>query len=569
MIGFRDVKGVLARRAILGLYLLLTLYYLATVLGIPASVTTNRVVRFVALNAFLLHEPVYDILLLIAFAIGAYVLGLPRACALSLIPVALVPLIQVAGLPSRYQYVPLLASSLIPIAVSVRRWLRDIVIGFSLIVIPIEVVAASLHVYSMISGRELPHAALMFVLRERALWALAEWVAISMIVITSVLSLVLVLNKGIRKHIAPVGRAINTAVGGRHLHVKPSLGLAVGLATAVLLVVLPHLPTFNPLSRPVSVDTYYYTKFLNLASREGVARALREFHLFRPTYLAIVYLAYRASGLTPYMLMDVVHPLVAFIAIVVAAWYVSGKVLGREASGIVAILTPLSYTLITFVSGGFHSNTVALPLAILTISLTPSLRGYVALYVLSTLTALIHPWTFIMYSIAYVIYRWRVRGDPLKVLAITAALLVTALASSEAVSNAITPASGPLGAMGKAMSTGVSAAFPKNIVDGIELWDWGTLSNPQYLLVASIPTQVTTPFLALLALAIPVFKDFMVHRVLLNLPLYLGAAVVLRRVDRVVALALMVGMLARVLGQLSGLTPLEGPIWSEILMITR
>ncbi|OYT50810.1 MAG: hypothetical protein B6U73_03240, partial [Desulfurococcales archaeon ex4484_204] len=144
MIGFRDVKGVLARRAILGLYLLLTLYYLATVLGIPASVTTNRVVRFVALNAFLLHEPVYDILLLIAFAIGAYVLGLPRACALSLIPVALVPLIQVAGLPSRYQYVPLLASSLIPIAVSVRRWLRDIVIGFSLIVIPIEVVAASL-----------------------------------------------------------------------------------------------------------------------------------------------------------------------------------------------------------------------------------------------------------------------------------------------------------------------------------------------------------------------------------------------------------------------------------------
>ena len=71
-----------------------------------------------------------------------------------------------------------------------------------------------------------------------------------------------------------------------------------------------------------------------------------------------------------------------------------------EAASIAALLTPLDHSAVTFIAGGFQANSIALPTALLMLATDP--KSKTRLFALAILLALIHPWTFIMYSAAYI-----------------------------------------------------------------------------------------------------------------------------------------------------------------------
>lgn len=341
------------------------------------------------------------------------------------------------------------------------------------------------------------------------------------------------------------------------LLVGPRAGLALGLAAAWLAVLLPHLPTVNPRGLPVSVDTFYYTRFLEMAEGLGLARALQEMSLARPAYLAALYAADRVVG-DPFLLMDVLYPLLAYSLLVASVYRAAARLLGRSYAGAAALLAGLGHSVAAFTLNGLQANSLALALAVQLLAV----EGAAATALLMLAAALIHPWTHVMYSAGLVLYRWSSRGP--RAALITAAL-AAALAVAEAVARALTG-----GGVAAATARPLISAGPMpllGLLRGAHAMGWGSaFSAPLYLTAAASPGPAAAA--AVLAAASPLLllgSMTVTHRLLVNTPLELLAARLLAALPRPLALALVLAAAARFLVVLAAAQPLSGSLWWSII----
>ncbi|MEM3592239.1 MAG: hypothetical protein QW702_09125 [Candidatus Bathyarchaeia archaeon] len=392
------------------------------------------------------------------------------------------------------------------------------------------------------------------ILRERLFWSPLEWVSVLALIISMWNALAYIITG---RWIAKIPNPLPQEREGRD---DKGIGMLIlALLLIVLLVLLPHLPTVNPCFKPVSVDVIVYGSFLEETENAGLTRALTNGGMGRPLYLIAIYWLWVSLGKNTILLMDLLHPLVALTGLALTSFYVAQKIGYGEAAGWAALLIPLGYAATGFLSGGFQANSVALIPALLTLTISlKSLRDWLTLIILLTVTGLIHPWTHLMYSAAIVAKNLRDRRR--LILSITAFILSYCLVY--AVDSTLT--AGEYRAESPLMPLAQYAGFhiPRNWFDAIRLWIWNALSNPIYLSTAILPLDPTlASFMGVTALPTIILNAEMTCRIILNLPLQIQASKFLGRIkDKKMKILVALALLARVLGNLSGLAPLTADI---------
>jgi len=112
---------------------------------------------------------------------------------------------------------------------------------------------------------------------------------------------------------------------------------------------------------------------------------------------------------------------------------------------------------------------------------------------------------------------------------------------------------------------GFSPNFSQNLFEALQIWTWTTELNPVLLITASCAYGL--PFMAsfftLLAPAIFTASACILHRIILDIPLYIGSSVFLSKIDKRVAIALILAMAVRSLEALAGLKPYEIELWER------
>ncbi len=564
-----------SRRFCIGLLIVFALYY-AGFGWLPTGFIENRVLKF-SVNVYPLFGSFVADFLLLTLSSAFCTLPMLRNRRIEAlfgalaIPLAASILLLYYTSSSAKILALLSIAACLPLYALYRSGaLREIVTGAVLIIIVLEVLtvaaASTYFVYGSWSS-----TAWAIVMRERFFWSIAEWISIPLLILASLLWFYTTLFSNriaVRVH-AELLRFVDTLGlrDGKRVRVRGRIALFIALVLAWLSVLLPHLPSVNPLMEPVSVDTFYYMKFIKVAETEGVIPALVMFRRFaRPLYLLLLYLATRI--VSSVVFLDIVHPLLALSLLVIAVYRVAMKHIGEEGASIAAILTSLGHSVVTFVAGGFQANSLALPLALLLFALDET--NIWKVFLLGLAVALIHPWTFTMFAVAFVLYIWRMRRAKARVVLRICVVLSVAFLISEVIDLGLSLAS-PAHAVATTLSRSLGLHFPRNVFRGVEFWTWGSQANALILIFASI-SIVPTPVSAILAVCAPLFllsSSMIVHRLILNIPLELQASALLKEMRVEIVVAMLLAVIARGLVVLTGLTPLTGEIWRAILYMPR
>ncbi len=412
----------------------------------------------------------------------------------------------------------------------------------------------SLISYYMLGGWN--QTLLRIILTERLLWSPIEWTSIIILITASWIALTRILiGKPLIKF--PKIKFNQKEEEKRGRKQKNILMLASALLLTATIVILPHLPTVNPQLKPISVDTFSYVSFLNEAKDKGLANALTERGAGRPIYLLAIYSLWTILGKNPTLLMDIIHHLLALTMLTLISFYAAYKLNGKETASWAALLTPLGYAATSFLAGGYQANSIALTTALLTLTINPkNTKKWILLTALLTLTGLIHPWTHLMYSAILVAHNLR---DKRKLLSVIAAAALS-YSIVYTVDSALTP-SYRVETPVKPLIDHIEFYPIKNWFNAIQLWIWNTLSNPIYLSTVLLePTPQTISAIGVIAPLTLFLPPDLVCRLILNLPIQLQAAKILKKIPSTTIRSLLIlTLLVRVLGNLTGLTPLDKP----------
>jgi len=541
---------------IIGILLLPPTLMLLELLGtsIPTALTWNRVTVFYASPP--LHETVYILAIAAAVSIALTLLlvAVSRGrCRASASILALSTAAVLASLACTSAENPLarilLGVVLVPYVAYLLLSSRAVARGFFLALATYSAVYAAVFT-GFLAGVVPKDVAWSTALVWRSFWRVLEYSTPLMLIFAGLYNLYQLLRKGV-KDVQELCRTPST---------KPVLRivLTIALLTPTLVVLALHSPVMNPGMKPVSVDTYYYWRFFLAADRFGLSEALAMTRaMARPLYLIALYSAYKAVQ-DPVLLLDILHPIAA-LTMLVASSYIAAKRFCPKAALLAALLTALGPNVVTFIAGGFQANSIALPLAILALSIdAQDLRGVSTKALLYLAVALIHPWTYVMYAAAEALL-WLAKRDLHRFLLFTSLLLLIHIVS-EAVANTLVAGASPTVAVTKTLSHGLSLGGLRGVVEGMELWTWGSMENPFIGVAAALATSYTLPVAAPLAVSAPialVAKPGIVLRILLNIPLGLLAAIGLAQRSREVVLAVTIAAIAQTLSLLCGLTPLE------------
>ncbi len=339
---------------------------------------------------------------------------------------------------------------------------------------------------------------------------------------------------------------------------------AAGILVVAAWVAAAHSRLLNPKGAPVSVDTFFYTRFLVDAERHGLRWVLAHYRgLARPLYLAVIYAAWRLSGLSPFTLMDIVHP-VAAAALLAASSYLVARRRGMEReAGLAAFLAATGPTMATFLLSGYQANSAALPLALLYLASPPLWL----LTLLMTLTALIHPWTHVVYTAALTLDEARRRGwrAALRAAGLGAAVFLAA----EAVNRALAGVSAAA-ATTSPLIHGTAVMKPLyGLYRGLLVWTWGAPMEAPWIVLLGAAYPWYTVAAAVEAAVSPglVFGGIVVaHRLFLDIPFWLPAASAASRLrSRLLRAALIAATLAGLAYMLAAAAPLTGKLWWNIL----
>jgi hypothetical protein len=390
------------------------------------------------------------------------------------------------------------------------------------------------------------------ILRERLIWAPLEWFLVPIFIAGMWMVLIFkILNR-------PIPRLLETQTHAPRDEGNPKWLLTMALILTYIFIVLPHLPTVNPELKAVSVDTVFYkVSLFDRVGEGGVWEALRKVPE-RPVFILLIYHLWVALSRDSILLMDLVYPLFALSLLVLASYYAGLRLGGPTAAGWSSLMVPLGYMAPAFIGGGFQANSLALTPAILALTIDPKGgRGALKLSVLLSLVALLHPWTYLMYTSALTFKALRDRERLIPTL--------LSIAFSYTVSQAVDYTLGRIivaEVAARPLAESWGFHLPASWFEAIQFYVWNTMSNPLYL-STTLPSMepATTTIMAVAAPLTLILPRSLIYRLVLNIPTQLSAPITMRKLGWKGRSIILLALLARTLGNLTGLTPLEEAWW--------
>jgi len=343
-------------------------------------------------------------------------------------------------------------------------------------------------------------------------------------------------------------------------------GLVISICIVIFILIYLHSSLHNPNFNPISVDTYFYWKFILLVKNKGLFNALCTYNLARPLYLVFIYYLYLLLPIKdPVFLLDLFLPAIYLSLLIIAVYLVTSMYFDKNMAGLTSFLTAIGHSTITFIAGGFQANSLALGLAILWFYVYP--RKPILLLPLSIITVLIHPWTFFMYSATIIVYYTFIRKQGKKKLFQLYTILAASLLIGE-ITNWFLRSMSPTIAGTETISKGIyHVNSPLNWIRVFELWTWGSHANYPIIALTIINPYYTfiSTMLSIIAPFTIIGNEVLLHRLLLNTPIEILAAKVLSKINKQITIILILLTLIKTLYILTALTPLNQEPWTNII----
>src|SRR5881296_240869 len=200
----------------------------------------------------------------------------------------------------------------------------------------------------------------------------------------------------------------------------PRLLLAVSLVTSSLLAFVPYRPDLNPSGALVGVDSPTYVTWISQMTTKPLVQALQYSFVTgldgsRPLLLIPLYLV-ASAGVSPDLIIEylpiVLAPLLSLSSYVFVR-YGHGS---ANFAALAALFTPLSFYVTVGMWGGYYANMLGLIEAylfltfLLLFSKSPSTTRYGAMFALSIMLFLTHPWTWVLIitaSLFFTVSLWK------------------------------------------------------------------------------------------------------------------------------------------------------------------
>lgn len=197
------------------------------------------------------------------------------------------------------------------------------------------------------------------------------------------------------------------------LHIKSSNGmsklLVIACLIAILISVVPYLPTINPKGNPVGVDYPIYAEAIDkMKSLAGADAIYFAFSQDRPV---VIILFYFLQTLVNFDEILKIAPVIISLANVISLYFLAKEItLDKKTAGICAIVEAVSLHVIVGIGAGFFANWLAF--ALLNVALTLVIRALrkhnlslliCGSFVLS-MTVLIHAWTWFFALAVFIVF---------------------------------------------------------------------------------------------------------------------------------------------------------------------
>lgn len=303
------------------------------------------------------------------------------------------------------------------------------------------------------------------------------------------------------------------------------------LILALLIALIPYLPTINPWQMPVSVDAYYNAIFLEKMIKGGPSAAFYIAGGDRPVHLLLMYYLQVLSGWSAEAIAKY-HNIILLPLLPISIYYLAKEWFGRETALIAMTLTPLSPMFLTFLIGGFQANNMALILLFIVLGLLskPTRNRTTAAIALQALAIFIHPWSWdqlvVSMALFYVISLSKSHqnlGNQKNML-----IFLIGVAGTIAFRSFLLPES--IGALESAniVASGLSllnvVSFPQHLSFSLNYFVWGAIANtPLYLLALRGALKAPfNPIISLLVVSAPLtlFADSgLIIRLITNIPI--------------------------------------------------
>jgi len=187
--------------------------------------------------------------------------------------------------------------------------------------------------------------------------------------------------------------------------------LLLSIITVVLIGTYPYLPTINPSFRSVSVDVYYYTKWINelYAKYSGdiITWAFSVSDGSRPLSLLLFYGLCKILPLSVADSMKIIT--IGLLCLIPISIYLMTKELYGDVAYIAALMSALSPTVVVGIYAGYQANLLALPISYMAYAFfikalrKRHTRDIVIASALVTMAMLSHTWTWQMCIVAIAI----------------------------------------------------------------------------------------------------------------------------------------------------------------------
>ncbi|TMI51212.1 hypothetical protein E6H13_09380, partial [Candidatus Bathyarchaeota archaeon] len=217
-------------------------------------------------------------------------------------------------------------------------------------------------------------------------------------------------------------RAVSLSDSARTFKIlsHPRLLLAVSLVTSSLLAFVPYRPDLNPSGALVGVDSPTYVTWISQMTSKPPVQALQYSFVTgldgsRPLLLILLYLV-ASTGISPDLIIEylpiVLAPLLSLSSYVFVR-YGHGS---ANFAALAALFTPLSFYVTVGMWGGYYANMLGLIEAylfltfLLLFSKSPSTTRYGAMFALSIVLFLTHPWTWVLIittSLFFAVSLWK------------------------------------------------------------------------------------------------------------------------------------------------------------------
>src|SRR5438309_10165753 len=184
---------------------------------------------------------------------------------------------------------------------------------------------------------------------------------------------------------------------------RPRLLLIISLAASILLALVPYRPDLNPNGTLVGVDSPTYVTWISLMLSKPILQALQYSFVegldgSRPLLLIVLYMV-ASLGVSPSLIIEYLPMLLAPLLALSTYAFVRFGQGNASFAGLTALFTPFSFYLPVGLWGGYYANMAALVFAylfltvLLLFSKSPSAATYCAMFPLSFVLFLTHPWT--------------------------------------------------------------------------------------------------------------------------------------------------------------------------------